>query len=305
MSNPRRILPGTTYLVTRRTTRRYFLLNPDKRRMLLAFYWYTTAVLAAELGIEVHAVQMLSNHLHEVLTDTRGELPRFLSQRNRLLANAIKVLRGWPEEVFSREGASLVALYGEGAVLQKIGYTLANAVEAGLVASPEDWPGVTLSATDIGTRTFRVSRPELYFDGENPRWPATAEISITVPRVLETSSGHEGARARIVAAVNEAVEEARILARKAGKFVRSLEWIFAVPHTTRASSFERAGERNPSFATGGNAEMAIRAMKERAAFLVAYREAFREMRNAVRDVVFPEGTWRLSRELGVNVVSAT
>jgi REP element-mobilizing transposase RayT len=76
MSNPRRIVPGTTYLVTRRTTRRYFLMNPDKRRMLLAFYWYATAVLAAEFGIEIHAVQMLSNHLHEVLTDTRGRAPK-------------------------------------------------------------------------------------------------------------------------------------------------------------------------------------------------------------------------------------
>ncbi len=305
MSNPRRIVPGTTYLVTRRTTRRYFLLNPDKRRMLLAFYWYATAVLAAELGIEIHAVQMLSNHLHEVLTDTRGELPKFLSQRNRLLANAIKVLRGWPEEVFSREGASVVALYGEDAVLQKIGYTLANVVEAGLVASPEDWPGVTLAATDIGTRTFRVARPEVYFDGENTRWPAAAEIAITVPRSLEVRSGHEGARERIVSAVNAAVEKARIVARKAGKFVRSLEWIFAVPHTTRASSFEKEGARNPSFAAGGNVEMAVRGMKERVAFLTAYREAFAKLRNAVRDVLFPVGTWRLFRELGVNVVSTT
>ncbi|MBK8214466.1 MAG: transposase [Myxococcales bacterium] len=305
MSNPRRIVPGTTYLVTRRTTRRYFLLTPDKRRILLAFYWYATAVLAAEFGIEIHAVQMLSNHLHEVLTDTRGRLPDFLSQRNRLLANAIKVLRGWPEEVFSREGASIVALYGEEAVLQKIGYTLANVVEAGLAASPEDWPGVTLAATDIGTRTIRVARPELYLDAENTRWPAAAEISITVPPALEASSGHEGARARIVSAVNAAVEKARIVARKAGKFVRSLAWIFAVPHTTRASSFEKVGARNPSFAAGGNVEMAARALKERAAFLGAYREAFRAMRNAVRDVFFPAGTWRLVRELGVNVISTT
>ena len=90
------------------------------------------------------------------------------------------------------------------------------------------------------------------------------------------------------AAVNAAVEKARLVARKAGKFVRSLEWIFAVPHTTRASSFEKMGARNPSFAAGGNVEMAVRAMK-----------------NAVRDVFFPAGTWRLARELGVNVVSTT
>jgi len=305
MSTPRRIAPGTTYLVTRRTTRRHFLMNPDKRRVLLAVYWYATALLAAEFGIEIHAVQVLSNHMHEVLTDTRGELPKFLSQRNRLMANAIKVLRGWPEEVFSREGASVVALYGDDAVLQKIGYTLSNAVAAGLVARPEDWPGVTLAATDIGTRTIRVDRPAVYFDAENKRWPASAEIAITVPRSLEANAGHEVARARIVAAVEAAVDEARRIARKAGKFVRSMEWIFAVPHTTRASSFEKDGARNPSFAAGGNVEMATMAAKVRAAFLGAYREAFRALRSGVRDVFFPLGTWRLAQEVGVNVFSTT
>ena len=61
----------------------------------------------------------------------------------------------------------------------------------------------------------------------------------------------------------------------------------------------------PELRGGGNVEMAVRAMKERAAFLTAYREAFTKMRNAVRDVLFPVGTWRLFRELGVNVVSTT
>ena len=305
MSKPRRIVPGTTYLVTRRTVRRYFLMNPDKGRVLFAIYWYATALLAAELGIEVHAVQILSNHIHEVLTDTRGELPNFLQQRNRLLANAIKVLRVWPEEVFSREGASVVALHGDDAVLQKIAYTLANVVEAGLVANPEDWPGVTLAATDIGTRTIRVARPKIYFDRSNTRWPASAEISITVPRALEEHLGHEGARERIVATVNAAVEKARIVARNAGRVVRSIKRIFEVSHTTRASSCEQAGQRQPTFAAGGNREMAAAAEKERTGFLTAYRTALQTMRSGIRDVLFPAGTWRLFRELGVNVFSST
>ncbi|MFO0640343.1 MAG: transposase [Polyangiaceae bacterium] len=305
MSNPRRIVAGTTYLVTRRTTRRHFLLNPDRKRVLFAVYWYATALLAAEFGIEIHAVQILSNHMHEVLTDTRGQLPTFLQQRNRLMANAIKELLAWPGEVFSREGASVVALYGDDAVVQKIGYTLANAVEAGLVARPEDWPGVTLAAIDIGTRTIRVSRPKVYFDPENKRWPEAAEISITVPPSLEAHAGHEGARARIVAAVESAVEKARVTARRAGRVVRSAEWIFAVPHTTRATSYEKAGERNPSFAAGGNVELATTAARIRAAFLGAYREALRAFHSGVRDVFFPNGTWRWARDLGVNVVSTT
>src|SRR6187401_2428681 len=141
MTAPRCIRPGRTWFVTRRTTRRHFLLRPDADKTLQELYWYTTAVIAAERGIELHAVQMLSTHIHEVLTDTRGELPRFLQQRNRLFANAIKRHRHWPEEVFARAPASCVALYGVRAILKEIGYTLANCVEAGLVHHPDDWPG--------------------------------------------------------------------------------------------------------------------------------------------------------------------
>ncbi|MBK8216122.1 MAG: hypothetical protein IPK71_20525 [Myxococcales bacterium] len=79
-----------------------------------------------------------------------------------------------------------------------------------------------------------------------------------------------------------------------------MEWIFAVPHTTRArcrgpsgcASFEKDGARNPSFAAGGNVEMATMTAKVRAAFLGACREALRALRSGVRDVFFPLGTWR-------------
>jgi len=76
-------------------------------------------------------------------------------------------------------------------------------------------------------------------------------------------------------------------------------------HTTRASSFEKVGGRNPSFAAGGCREMAAKAVRELTGFLAAYREAFGAMKSGLRDVLFPAGTWRLFRELGVNVISAT
>ena len=303
MSKPRRIVPNVTYFVTRRTTRRFFLLNPDRKRLIRAIYWYATAVLAEEFGIRVHAVQILSNHMHEVLTDTRGELPRFLQQRNRLFANAIKVLRGWPEEVFARGSASCVALYGEEAILRQIAYTLANAVEAGLAAQPEEWPGVTLAATDIGSRTISVERPSLYFDASNTRWPRVAKIDISVPSALEASFGRASAMERIVSTVGSAVRAARETARKAGRFVRSLAEIFATPHTRRASSLEKELARNPTFAAAGNRELAARALHEMRSFLKAYGEALMRVRHGIRDTVFPQGTWRLNREFGFSVSS--
>lgn len=87
------------------------------------------------------------------------------------------------------------------------------AVEAGLAHNPEDWPGVTHAATDIGLRTIRTDRPKLYFDPENKRWPESAEIALTVPLELESAlGGWEQARARIVKTVKQAVLKAREVA---------------------------------------------------------------------------------------------
>ena len=301
MSNPRRIVPGTTKFITRRTTRRFFLLNPDVKETVWRIYWYVTAVLAEEFGIEIHAVQVLSNHMHEVLTDTRGEIARFLQQRNRLFANALKVFLGWEEEVFARGGVSCVDLYGPDAILEQIGYTLANAVKAGLALNPEDWPGVTHSAADIGTREIQVNRPEHYFDPENRRWPESAKIAITVPPELKALFGFEEARRRIIRTVKDAVDLARDAARKAGRILKSKEAIVTTKHTTKASAREKHGERNPTFAAGGNKEQAARALHDRTTFLDAYREALKLVRNGVLGVLFPRGTWRLHREYGFGV----
>lgn len=304
MSNPRRIVPGATKFITRRTTRRFFLLNPDRKRIIWNIYWYVTALLAKELGIEIHAVQILSNHMHEVLTDTRGEMARFLQQRNRLFANALKVFLGWDEEVFARGGASCVDLYGTEAILRQIGYTLANAVEAGLAKSPAAWPGVTLAAADIGTRRISAKRPGIYFDPHNKRWPATAEIDITVPPALEAALGRESARKRIINTVTRAVRAARKSARMAGRVLKSRESIFATKHTTKPSARETHGKRNPTFAAAGDREQAACALHDRRTFLAAYREAMTKVRVGVVGVLFPRGTWRMHRELGFGVLAA-
>jgi putative transposase len=91
MTQPRQIIPGRTYLITRRALRRYYLLRPEYFiNNLFVFFW---AVLAAKYGIEIHAFCILSTHEHLVLTDTLGNLPDFLRDLHRLTALALKVFR--------------------------------------------------------------------------------------------------------------------------------------------------------------------------------------------------------------------
>ena len=62
-------------LITRRVFARFFLFRPDPE-MNQAFL-YCLAVAAEKFGIIVHAACLMSTHLHLVITDVRGEHPRF------------------------------------------------------------------------------------------------------------------------------------------------------------------------------------------------------------------------------------
>lgn len=305
MSAPRRVVPGQTWFLTRRTVARFFLLNPDRARIIVSLYWYITAVVAAKYGIQLHAVQILSTHIHEVVTDPHGQLPRFLRDRNRLFALALKAWRGIDGPVFAGCAPSCVALYGEAAVMRQIAYTLANCVEAGLARSPEAWVGVTMSAADIGVRRFEAERPPFFFNPENPQWPAHAHIDLTMPSILESAfKTVENARARLCEAVDRAVELARRAVTMRGRSFANPSRIYRADIWSRAKSREPARERVPAFAAGGVREHRMRAVDDHRSFLEAYRAAFRRLKAGLREIAFPFGTWRYCRELGFRMATA-
>ncbi len=84
MSLPRRVVPNTTYLVTRRCLGRRFLLRPDAA--LNQLFLYCLALGAHKYGIAVHGLCVMSNHYHLTLTDERGVLPEFMGWLNSQLA---------------------------------------------------------------------------------------------------------------------------------------------------------------------------------------------------------------------------
>ena len=87
MSIPRQILPGTTYLLTRRCTQRQFLIRPS--RVVNEIFLYCLARAAKRTGVEVHAFCVLSNHYHLVVTDPLALLPVFAHWLNVHMARAL------------------------------------------------------------------------------------------------------------------------------------------------------------------------------------------------------------------------
>src|SRR6202012_3257013 len=113
-----------TYFITRRTLRRHLLLRPDAAITQLVVY--LLAVSARRYGLEVHALCAMSTHLHLVVTDVNGVLPRFLQFFHRIVALGTKVLRTWEGPVWDHEATSVVRLPSREAMVEKIAYVLAH-----------------------------------------------------------------------------------------------------------------------------------------------------------------------------------
>ena len=299
MSQPRPIVPGATYLLTRRALLRYLLFRPDAAITRLIIY--TLAVSARRYGLHVHALCAMSTHLHIVITDVHGVLPRFLQFFHRLVALGTKMLHAWEGPVWDHEETSVVRLLTREAVVEKIAYTLANPVIAGLVSHAHEWPGAKVCVDELGRGMLSAKRPEVYFDPKNPAWPEEATLPITLPPAVDEEDV-DGFRHDIAAELERLEAQAHDEMQRTGRKILGAERACQVSPDDRATSVEPLRDRNPTFAVGrGHPEVRSRAGAVVRAFRAAYREALEQWRNGVRSVIFPAGTWWMRVLHGVAV----
>ncbi|WP_437774794.1 transposase [Sorangium sp. So ce1097] len=299
MSQPREIVPGATYLITRRVLRRHHLLRPDAAINQLLVY--ALAVSTRRYGIEVHAMCAMSTHLHLIVTDMNGALPRFLQFFHRIVALGTKVLRQWEGPVWDHEATSVVRLLTRAAVVEKIAYVLANPVSAGLVQHAREWPGVKVDTSELGRGLLRAARPAAYLDPENPQWPEEVTLPLALPPGIERASA-EHFCSDVAAELERQEAEAHAEAQRQGRRFLGPERASRVSPYERATSFEALRGRNPTFAVGreqGDARRIAGAAVR--AFRACYRAALERWRAGVRDAVFPSGTWWMRMFHGVNV----
>ena len=287
-------------MLSRRATRRYFLFRPDADREMELLFWYCLAVAAMKHGVVVHAVILMSNHLHVIITDVHGVLPDFLRDFHRMLANATKALRGWTAEVFDKCQTSSVELITDEAIVEEMAYVIANGPHSGLVRYANDWPGAHTRVWDVGRRVVRARRPAHWFDETNRAWPKEVELPIVMPeRLIEKHGSAEAARAAIGAEVREVERRALAEAKARGRGFMGAERVQRARLTDRGRKWELFGSRNPTFATCGDPEATRETARSRRAFRASHRDALTRWRNGDRDVVFPHGTWLMRVVHGV------
>ena len=282
-TKPRQVLPGFTYLITRRCAQRQFLLRPSAH--VTATVAYALARTAKRYGVELHAWCVLSNHVHLVATDAEGRIPDFLRDFDSLVARALNAHLGRWENFWASGEPNLVRLVEEEDVFDKVLYTLSNPVSSGLVPDSHLWPGL-LSHPQAMDEPLEVHRPESFFrrpagDKEEP-----LELAVTPPRGWSLAAYQQ----HLKRAVFEREVALRTAREASGQGFLGLLAIRRQSASDAPSSPAPRRKLSPRIACKNSAKRFL-VLHRLGRFVEQYREAYQDFAAGVRDALFPLGTF--------------
>ena len=141
MGRPLRMHLGEcVYFVTNRTIEERFWLTPcDKARDIFG-RWLARGV--AKFHIELFGYCVMGNHFHLLLRAPEGTLAAFMEYLQANVAKVINRLHRRRGPLWQRRYSADPVLDVD-AMVDRIGYILANPASANLVSRPEQWPGLT------------------------------------------------------------------------------------------------------------------------------------------------------------------
>jgi REP element-mobilizing transposase RayT len=289
------VLPGITYLVTRRCTHRQLLLRPSETTN--GIFKYVLAVAAERYGVQVHAFCVMSNHFHLVVTDPHARLPAFEQYLASLVARAVNASLARSENLWDPRSFSAVVLADPDDVIEKAAYVLANPVAAGLVERAEEWPGLW-SDLDDGN-LIEASRPEMFFRPGGPTPDRAVLELVSPPGFVEP----EEFRRRVHEALRLREDEARRTLAADGRRFLGRVLVLAQRPTARPSSPKVSRELSPRVAARDKwTRLEVLGRLKR--FADEYRHARARFTGGERTAVFPAGTYALRVVHGVECAAA-
>lgn len=297
--DPRPIIPGTTYLVTRRTTQQLFLMVPN--REINACIRYCMAVAQRRAPVEIHCAIVLSNHYHLVVTDIDGRLPEFTEEFNKLVGSALNRYHGRRENFWaSGVQVNQVQLATPATVLRKIVYSLVNPTKALLVSHGSKWPGIRLYRKG----KLVAKKPKFFFRSEEigGELPDTLPLIITAPPIgVDPRKTDEV----VTKAVGLQEKLLRNEAKAAGKTFMGAAKVKAQKNTSSPKTTESKNKSKekrkiiPRVACGDSV-----LLREILAALTLFVSAHKKQRAALvegsKKVLFPFGTYKMVRHFGAN-----
>ena len=294
MSKPRRVIKGATYLLTRRCMGRRFGLVP--RGMTPELFGYCVALAAKRHGILIHAIMVLSNHWHALLTDPHGKLPDFCRDVHALVGRALNAHLGRWEAFWSSQRVSLVETEDPEDVWEKLVYTATNPVKDGLVKKASDWPGLRTSVHDVTREPRQFKRPKIRFFRRS-KLPEQASLKLSVPPQFQHLGKEEFAR-QFSERVQRHEAKLRAQRKEEGKSYLGAHAIMRQSRDDSPNTKELRRGLDPAIATKDRKRRIARLSALRT-FRNAYQEARLRWLDEEPDVIFPAGTYLLSRCPGI------
>jgi REP element-mobilizing transposase RayT len=289
MTIARQVVAGRTYLISRRCTQRQMLLRPDER--VEQIYLYCLAEAVERYGMTLHGYVAMSNHQHLVVRDNQGNYPAFLAHLNKMTAKAINHLRGRGENFWATEQPNAVYLVEKHDRFAKLVYLLANPVASDLVDRVSDWPGACSWGLSLSGRTMTVRRPRGGFFRSDSTMPAEVPLRVERPEGFEADSDEEW-RAKLEEAVRGEEQKARAERVRSRRGILGRKGVLRAVPTDTAKTVEPRGQLRPHLACR-NEERRIAELVALVAFRVARGVALQRFLRGERDVVFPQGTYRV------------
>ena len=285
MSYARPTHAGTTYMITRRCSERRFFLQPTP--LVAQVFAYLVAVAAERSGVLVHAVCVLSNHYHAVVTDPDQRIPEFYHYLHEFSTKCLNASRGRWEAMWASEETNRLALEDLAAVVDKVEYTLCNPVSSHLVETASLWPGLRMWWAD---EAIVVDRPDVFFL-PNGDMPEEVTLRLVPPPVLEAADD-DGGIERITAGLARREAKIRRRAHLLGRRFLGLENLGDQHWSESPASFAKRRGLRPRIATR-NKWRRLEAIARDRSFVAAHADCRVQWLAGNRDVLWPAGTYQM------------
>jgi len=280
----------TSYLITRNTSERRYFLRPTKE--LRDAILYCIADAQVRHPVAIHAFCAMSNHVHIVLTDLDGIAPLFVQTMNQNIARYVNCTLGHYGAMWEGGARPNYCMLPQGGdVMDKVVYTLANPVKAGLVKEHHLWPGAVSNAAQIAKGRISTKRPKKFFAKTDDPELLTRELIMTpVPGAGVLNPEDYGK----LVCERVAAEEARIAEEREAN---GLPWMgrkkcLSIDPFDAPEKPWKPFSLRPTVSSKNDEARRYRILRQKR-FGDLYDTAKKEFREGNRDVAFPEGTFFL------------
>jgi len=297
MSRPLRFIPhgGALVEVTCHTIHSRFLLRPGRELDEIIVGVLGRAQLRYKMRICGYV--FASSHYHLLLdVDDARQLSRFMCYVGSNVAREAGRLYRWREKFWSRRYQDIVVSNEEGAQIERLKHILANGCKEGLVARPQDWPGVHVAKAllqgedpkgywfDRTQEHAALNRGEKFDRLEY----ASLETLYLSPLPCWKHLSSEVWRGRAINLIQEIVEEAAAQRARTGSQPLGAAGILGRhPHERPKNPKRSPAPRFHAVSAGVRREL----WEAYRLFVAAFRQAADKLRAGDRNAVFPPGSF--------------